>query len=475
MDKVIIYGLGQVFQFNKHMINWNNVIAAVDKKVKFIDGVDNIEVVTPENIVNLEYDFIVIFSNKLYESIKRTLIFEYFINESKIISWKVYLNKNKEYFSDIVKFICDFIEKNSINSILDCCEDKLLKYFTRQELNNESMIIDRYILYNTELNYEKYDNLYDRKDKLNKSYEIIVSQNLNDISKMKKICAKYYMCIIPYFNKQGEHYKQVISEFADNDFEYNIFKMETMVVIILNKKNCNKIFIENQNTIYVVTHKKYNIVSKEGYIPIIVGDKYNNRKYINDRVGDNIAHLNKKINECTAMYWIWKNTRTKYVGLNHYRRYFLNNNMDLLENILDESNISNILNKNDIILCNNYKFNETVLQQIANTVDKTAFDKGYSIVKSIFKKIHPEDMELFDYVMELHYFYPCNMFVTSWDIFDKYCEWLFAFIIEAAESIDVSDYDDYSKRIIGFFAERMMTVWVLKNNLKVKELPFIVI
>lgn len=475
MKNIVIYGLGRVFQFNKYMINWNSVIAVVDKNVKFIEGVDNIKVITPDKMVDLEYDFIVIFSNKFYEDIKRTLIFEYFIDESKIISWKVYLNRNKEYSSDAVKFICDFIKEKSINSIVDCCEDKLLKYCTKQDLSNEGVVIDRYIHCNTELNYEKYDNIYDKNYKFNKSYGLMVFQNFKNIFKIKHIYAEYYICFIPYFNNQGECYKKVVSEFNDKDFEYNIFKMETMIIIILNKRKYSKISIESQNSIYVVTHKKYNIVNKKGYIPIIVGDNYNNQNYINDKINNNIAHLNEKINECTAIYWIWKNTKTKYVGLNHYRRYFLNNNIDLFENILDQSNISNILNKNDIILCNSYRFNETVLQQIEVSVDKTAFNKGYSIIKSTLKKVHPEDIELFDYVMNLHYFYPCNMFVTSWDIFDKYCEWLFSFIIEAAESIDVSNYDDYSKRIIGFFAERMMTVWVLKNNLKVKELPFIVI
>ena len=67
------------------------------------------------------------------------------------------------------------------------------------------------------------------------------------------------------------------------------------------------------------------------------------------------------------------------------------------------------------------------------------------------------------------------MFIAKKEIFDEYYKWLFDILFELEKRTDVSNYDDYSKRIIGFFAERMMTVWVLKNNLKVKELPFIVI
>ena len=70
--------------------------------------------------------------------------------------------------------------------------------------------------------------------------------------------------------------------------------------------------------------------------------------------------------------------------------------------------------------------------------------------------------------------YPCNMFVTRWEIFDAYCTWLFSFLIPAAEEADVSRFDDYSKRIIGFFAERMLTVWLVKHpELRIKTLPIL--
>ena len=60
-------------------------------------------------------------------------------------------------------------------------------------------------------------------------------------------------------------------------------------------------------------------------------------------------------------------------------------------------------------------------------------------------------------------------------MFDEYCQWLFSFIIPAACKIDESVYNAYSKRGIGFFAERMMTVWVIKKKFKVEELPYITV
>ena len=77
--------------------------------------------------------------------------------------------------------------------------------------------------------------------------------------------------------------------------------------------------------------------------------------------------------------------------------------------------------------------------------------------------------------MDGYAIFNCNIFVTKREILDRYCEWLFSFLIEAAEEIDVEGYDSYSQRVIGFFAERMWTVWLRKNRLRIKELPYVII
>ena len=65
------------------------------------------------------------------------------------------------------------------------------------------------------------------------------------------------------------------------------------------------------------------------------------------------------------------------------------------------------------------------------------------------------------------------MFVTRRELMDAYCEWLFSIIIPAAEEFDETPYNDYSKRAVGFFAERLLTVWLLRHDYKIKELPII--
>ena len=76
-------------------------------------------------------------------------------------------------------------------------------------------------------------------------------------------------------------------------------------------------------SIYVVTHKKYNIPKMKGYIPIQVGASlHENLGYKVDSDGDNISYKNPNYCELTALYYMWKNLDDDIIGLTHYRRYF---------------------------------------------------------------------------------------------------------------------------------------------------------
>lgn len=224
--------------------------------------------------------------------------------------------------------------------------------------------------------------------------------------------------------------------------------------------------------IYVVTHKKYNVLSNQMYVPICVGG-YKNQGFLDEECGENISYLNNKINECTALYWIWKNTNDEYVGLNHYRRYFFNDSFENIDNYLNQENASLLLEFYDILMAKSEILPYSVLCQIKKSIPNVSvFEKGLEIIRYVINKNQPEFLNVFESVISGNKFYQCNMFVTRREILNRYCEWLFSFLIEAAEIIDVRECDIYSARIIGFFAERMWTVWLMKQEYKIKELPF---
>ena len=71
--------------------------------------------------------------------------------------------------------------------------------------------------------------------------------------------------------------------------------------------------------------------------------------------------------------------------------------------------------------------------------------------------------------------YPCNMFITNRTILNQYCSWLFDILPDACANFDVYAYDDYSQRMIVFMAERLLTLWIIHNNISVKEIPMVCI
>ena len=203
--------------------------------------------------------------------------------------------------------------------------------------------------------------------------------------------------------------------------------------------------------------------------------------YLGDDTGDNISRLNLYINEITALYWFWKNTAHEIVGLCHYRRFFTeaNNLTFAYEKILTRDAALKLLSRYDIILttlsC------EMIIQRelIQNDCGKQLATIGEQILRKHMLKAQPDYIDAFDAVMSSMTFYKCNMFVARRNIFDAYCKWLFSFFIDATE--DVLRMADFGKlpvsmrRIMGFFSERMMTVWLIKNRLRIKELDFMFI
>ena len=102
------------------------------------------------------------------------------------------------------------------------------------------------------------------------------------------------------------------------------------------------------------------------------------------------------------------------------------------------------------------------------------------IIRKHLAEKQPDYLEAFDDVMTGIALFSGGMHVTRRNIFNAYCEWLFSFLIDATEEIrdkiQIGNKTleemghDYS-RVIGFFAERMLTIWLMKNHLLIKELP----
>lgn len=217
---------------------------------------------------------------------------------------------------------------------------------------------------------------------------------------------------------------------------------------------------------FVITHKdvdlsKYKL--DDCYKTMMVGKKEEkNSKYLYDSTKDNISNKNKNYCELTGLYWIWKNVKSEYIGLCHYRRFFLSNKNF---KILKEKEILEILDKYDIIMPAFTKTNNTIYEKYKQGHYSSDLDE----IRKILEKDYPDYVESFDKVMNGKKYYQYNMFIAKKEIMDKYCEWLFDVFNKLEKVIDISDRDDYQKRVYGFLSERIFYVWVMKNNLKIHD------
>ena len=232
-------------------------------------------------------------------------------------------------------------------------------------------------------------------------------------------------------------------------------------------KKLEDFYLNLKTTIYIITHKKFKEPKLQGYLPLQVGKNIKEKLgYQKDNEGENISDRNQNYCELTGIYWIWKNDRqSKNIGLVHYRRYFTKCNIQ--NKPINVNEIERILKKYDIILPKKEIYAETAIEQYSL---ESGFKSDWDKIKEIIKEDCPTYLETFDKVMNGNKMYQYNMMICKKEIFDSYCNWLFNILFILEKNIDLDQRNDYQKRIYGFISERLLNIWVEKNDIKVKEL-----
>ncbi len=243
----------------------------------------------------------------------------------------------------------------------------------------------------------------------------------------------------------------------------------------------------NKLKILVCVHRKGTFLCDDTYMPIHVGKATSNLDLgiQGDDTGDNISSKNSSYCELTGLYWAWKNLIDKdieYIGLCHYRRYFnfkvsrfnirnfLPVNLEEFKKInFSASEIPNVLKEYDIILAKPriYRYN------LSYDYSKRHISSDLEILKTVIEELTPEYIAAYNEVMDNNKLSHYNMFITNKHIFDDYCTWLFKILQELEKRIDISAYNAVQARIWGYMGERLLNIYVNKNDLKVKYYPII--
>lgn len=231
-------------------------------------------------------------------------------------------------------------------------------------------------------------------------------------------------------------------------------------------------------TVLVITHKDYEFPHSACYRPLFVGGNIANglktKNFYQDNSGVNIAEKNSSFCELTGLYWAWKNgvfENNEYVGLVHYRRYFAGKALYFKKKqIASESELLTILEKYDVILPRKRNY---FIESIYSHYQHAHHIKDLELTRAVISGLQPEYLECFDTVMQDRKLHLYNMFVMPSEKISEYCHWLFSILFELEKRIDVTQYDNYQKRVFGFIAERLFNVWILYNQLNVKYLPVV--
>ena len=220
--------------------------------------------------------------------------------------------------------------------------------------------------------------------------------------------------------------------------------------------------------IYVVTHKVVTnkLPKNYDYILVNANGKENPYKY-GDNTCDNISVKNPYYCELTACYWIWKNDlENDIVGLAHYRRFLTTNKFSSsIKKYVNNKQIEKDLKKYDFIATKIYHTVETVKTHMELNVSH----KDMKSLEDTIKEVCPDYLETYRDVINGHESYLLNMFITKKDNWNKYYEWLFKIFDRLEDKVDMTGYTVQQQRLYGFLSERLFSVYVKKNNYKVKS------
>ncbi|MDD7327990.1 MAG: DUF4422 domain-containing protein [Lachnospiraceae bacterium] len=461
--KIIVFGIGQALKKRIGRINISDVVCFTDNSVASDGMMYGRPLVSPDQLEDFDYDLIVISSFRFFNEIKSQLIDDLKVPEQKITGIENYLGTDDNYQGRVVHetYISDLFDALNIfnvKSVLDYGEGLVEEGFLdKTDIRFERLSVKVIQITGTRnkterLSCDLYDREYDLAGEAGYNYDAGINLYRTVENELLKHCS-YVFRFLPSdwrINRDVHITGRIVSGYF------------TDVEVIENKE-------QPDIAMYVVGHRDFRLKSRSSvYKRIMAGV---NRDipdgYISDMAGDSISSYNEKINELTALYWIWKNTNDDIVGLCHYRRYFSTKDG---KRILRENDIKSLLEKYDVIVTNSTlgKSQENIIKY---DVGDRVYDEAYRIIRKHLGIKQGKYLDTFEYVMHSDAMYPCHMFITRRVILDRYCEFLFSFITDAADEFDISGKKGRARRTIGFFAERMLTVWLLKQDYHICQLP----
>jgi hypothetical protein len=222
--------------------------------------------------------------------------------------------------------------------------------------------------------------------------------------------------------------------------------------------------------ILVVAHKPCRLPDDPLYLPILVnGCPPFVPGAVSDGSGDHIAGKNREYCELTALYWAWKNLHADFIGLAHYRRYFVVSSFLRRTRkwmaIPGPDQFRQCLARHTVILPRPRRYYiETRYSHFVHAHGEAAL----LACRRVLEGRCPDYLPAFETVMSRRSGHIWNMFIMRRDLLHLYCTWLFDCLF--AVGVDLKETPP---RLMGYLGERLLDVWLERHAIPYAELPVI--
>ena len=239
--------------------------------------------------------------------------------------------------------------------------------------------------------------------------------------------------------------------------------------------------------VMIAAHKPYRMPQDAMYLPLHVGAEGKTDAngapldlgWQKDNTGDHISGKNASYCELTALYWGWKNLKADYLGLVHYRRYFMyrRKGKDPFGNILTGREAQALFRKYRVIVPAKRRYYiETLYSHYAHT----HYSEHLDLAKQIILEQCPEYAGSLKQVYARRWGYMFNMQIMERPLMDAYCAWLFPILEELEKRCRTRDLSFFQGRFYGRVSEILFNVWLMEQQrqgvlaaAEIKELPCI--
>ena len=188
---------------------------------------------------------------------------------------------------------------------------------------------------------------------------------------------------------------------------------------------------------------------------------------LHDAAGsDQINHLNQRLNEWTAIYWVWRHLSEiedadRWIGFSHYRRpapAFMPSEPETVNGLLSEYDVLS------------WVPNLSALEQQAAAAHPRMFPAIWTALETAFGRAVRNEAALFCGSPMLHPF--ANCFVLAKERFADYAVWCWRVLQPLIGAADrspglVDGFDLSQARNLAFLSERLLPIYCMVHRLKV--------